>query len=225
MEDLYGRTTSDDFLFIFLVSFGGLAVPIRNATTEPFKIDQVWKATCPGTCVNCVHHRLRSASGSDEQVCVGLPSILVNAMMTCMLWLLSPTTTFPDKYEGNYCSFPLFSHMVQVLANSYITEVPAVSMTFKQKDAGLDSLQVCSGSCLVPAGWVSLPAQRAAIPYAAGGWALPVNQTPSPLPPWPFLAVQSAPCPTCAPGGGSLPPLATSRSAWSPSVAGRSSAA
>jgi len=29
-----------------------------------------------------------------------------------------------------------------VLANSYIKEVPAVSMTFKQKNAGLDSLQV-----------------------------------------------------------------------------------
>lgn len=40
-----------------------------------------------------------------------------------------------------------FVFIFQVLANSYITEVPAVSMTFKQKDAGLDSLQCMVTKC------------------------------------------------------------------------------
>ncbi|KAL4444678.1 hypothetical protein ABPG77_002495 [Micractinium sp. CCAP 211/92] len=40
-----------------------------------------------------------------------------------------------------------FVFIFQVLANSYITEVPAVSMTFKQKDAGLESLQCMVTKC------------------------------------------------------------------------------
>ncbi|KAL4427643.1 hypothetical protein ABPG75_001732 [Micractinium tetrahymenae] len=40
-----------------------------------------------------------------------------------------------------------FLFIFLVLANSYIKEVPAVSMTFKQKDAGLDSLQCMVTKC------------------------------------------------------------------------------
>lgn len=41
----------------------------------------------------------------------------------------------------------------QVLANSYVKEVPAVAMSFKQKNAGLSELQVgasCTMYCPVP---------------------------------------------------------------------------
>lgn len=67
---------------------------------------------------------------------------------------LNPSALTTHQFNA-FHHLPICWPGLQVLANSYITEVPAVSMTFKQKDAGLDSLQVCrgcrNGSCRGPA--------------------------------------------------------------------------
>ena len=44
--------------------------------------------------------------------------------------------------SGSLCLLSVPPLPLQVLTNSYIKEVPAVAMTFKQKNAGVDSLQV-----------------------------------------------------------------------------------
>lgn len=105
MGELYGRGSSDDFMFIFLVRVGLTS--------------------------SCYYYLFYF--------------IAPQGPFFCCAWRGDRTSELPLPAlvrQPTRLPCPCLAPAHQVLANAYIKEVPAVSMTFKQKNAGLGALSV-----------------------------------------------------------------------------------